>query len=222
MTKDQVELDFLNHGYYTGAKITEQEYEKAAKELECEVAVIKAIAMVESGKAAFDNKNRPVILYERHVFRQFTNPVGKCDQVNPDLSGAATYKLPTQDNLQLVKEGSLNSYDLYGQSYERLAKAYSLDKEAALKACSWGKFQLMGYNHRLCGYDSISNFIKAMCTSEKEHLSAFVQFIKSDSRLTQAVKAKDWAAFALKYNGRGYKKNRYDEKMKEAYETFNK
>ncbi|MDA8140070.1 MAG: N-acetylmuramidase domain-containing protein [Desulfobacteraceae bacterium] len=218
VTKDQVELEFLKG--YTGEKITEEDYKKAAELLGCEVAVIKAVATVESGKTAFDSKNRPTILYERHVFHKFTEPEGKYDQSDPDLSNKLTYKLPSEENKKLVSEGVLNSYDLYGDSYQRLAKAYALDKVAALKSCSWGKFQIMGYNHEICGHSSINDFIKAMCTSEKEHLKAFINFVRSDKNLTKAAQEKDWAAFALRYNGRGYKKNMYDEKLKGAYEKF--
>src|SRR5450830_594077 len=60
-------LDFLTG--YTGETLTNADYEAAAIELGCEVEVIKAIERVESGgKSGFDSSNRPVILYERHVF----------------------------------------------------------------------------------------------------------------------------------------------------------
>lgn len=52
--------------------IDEQAYEDAAKQLEVEMAVIKAVANVETKSSAFDKEGRPTILYERHYFHRLT------------------------------------------------------------------------------------------------------------------------------------------------------
>lgn len=221
ITNDQVALDFLQG--YTGHEITAEDYRNAAQKIGCEVAVIKAVAKVESRADAFDRKNRPTILYERHVFARCTQPMGKYDKQNPDVSGLhKPYIKSSSESIFMVKTGRLRSYDLYGQSYAKLAKACSLDKIAALKACSWGKFQILGENHALAGYSTVDSFVKAMCCSEREHLSAFVNFVKSSKALTKAAITKDWATFALFYNGRDYKKYNYHNEMKEAYEYYAK
>jgi hypothetical protein len=210
-------LDFL--GGYTGEKITEEDYKNAAKVLGCEVATIRAVAEVETGemKDAFDRKNRPIILYERHIFAKCTVPKNKYNKINPDISSTISYKFTSPRNKQLVKEGVLKNTDFYGDSYARLAKAYSLDKDAALKACSWGRFQILGKNHKEAGYDTVISYVEAMCISEREHLKAFVNFIDVDWGRKQALVKKDWAAFAKSYNGVGYKINGYDTKLKAAY-----
>ena len=210
-------MDFL--GGYTGERITEEDYIKAAKELGCEVATIRAVAEVETGemKEAFDRKNRPIILYERHIFAKCTIPKNKYNKINPDISSATAYKFASPRNKQLVKEGILKKSDLYGDSYARLAKAYSLDKDAALKACSWGRFQILGKNHKEAGFNTVLSYVKAMCISEREHLKAFVKFIDIDWVKKAALIKKDWATFAKSYNGAGYEINGYDNKLKEAY-----
>jgi len=38
--------------------------------------------------------------------------------------------------------------------------------------------------------------------------------------LVNALQNKDWAKFAQGYNGSGYKANRYDEKILNAYKKF--
>jgi len=217
ITNDQAKLDFL--GGYTGERITEEDYRKAAKELGCEVATIRAVAEVETGemKEAFDRKNRPIILYERHIFAKCTIPKNKYNKINPDISSATTYKFASPRNKKLVKEGILKETDLYGDSYARLAKAYSLDKDAALKACSWGRFQILGKNHKEAGFNTVLSYVKAMCISEREHLKAFLNFIDIDGVKKTALVKKDWVAFAKSYNGVGYKINSYDTKLKEAY-----
>ena len=48
------------------------------------------------------------------------------------------------------------------------------------------------------------------------HLDAFVNFIKT-KKLDSVLRAKNWAAFARRYNGPGYAQNAYDKKMASAY-----
>ena len=75
-----------------------------------------------------------------------------------------------------------------------------LDEEAALKACSWGKFQILGDNHRLCGHTSVLTFVEAMNKSEYTQLEVFIQFIQN-SKLADTLQTKNWASFAYHYNG---------------------
>ena len=50
--------------------------------------------------------------------------------------------------------------------------------------------------------------------SEKNHLKAFVDFIKSDAFLWSAIIQKDWLILTFRYNDPI--QNGYDEKNKEA------
>jgi len=218
ITNDQVQLDFL--GGYTGERITEEDYKKAAMELGCEVAAIKAVADVETKQEAFTKKHWPTILYERHQFAKHTNPENKYNKINADISSKIPY---TSD--KRTKGGNVipnsDRYGAYGESqYKRLAKAYTLDKNAALKACSWGKFQIMGFNYRSAGFNTVFSYVQAMCISEQEHLKAFVNFINADQVGKKALIQKDWSTFARMYNGSSYKKNKYDIKMQEAYKKY--
>jgi len=94
-----------------------------------------------------------------------------------------------------------------------------INKDAALSSASWGKFQIMGFNHGLAGFPELGNFIAAMHIDEDQHLLAFVNFVKNKN-LVDELQRKDWAGFALGYNGAGYKANKYDEKLQAAYNKF--
>lgn len=59
-----------------------------------------------------------------------------------------------------------------------------------------------------------------MTKSESAHLSAFVSFVGNSRKMQSALVKKDWAGFAAAYNGPAYEKNRYDAKLKEAYDRF--
>ena len=54
-------------------KINEKDFKDAATKIGCSVAAIKAVAEVESKQSGFDEKDQPVILFERHVFSAKTN-----------------------------------------------------------------------------------------------------------------------------------------------------
>ena len=66
--------------------------------------------------------------------------------------------------------------------YERMEKAASISdlpgtKEAAFCSASCRAYQIMGYNYKNLGYNSIDNWVSAMSDHEREHLAAFGKFI---------------------------------------------
>lgn len=181
-------------------KLTNDDFCRAAKTLRCEVADIKTVADVESKGKGFYANGFPVILFERHKFREFTD--GVYNHTHPHLSGPA-------GNYGEAGQNQINKFN----------EAFKLDPIAAMKSCSWGKFQIMGFNHKECGFATVGDFVDAMKESEGRHLDAFVGFVKS-KHLADELRRHDWAGFAHGYNGAGYKKNAYDTKMAAAYKRF--
>lgn len=192
-------IEFIH--FYNGDKIDDTDYEEAAKELGCEVAAIKAVAKTETGSYGSyfkfeDNDDYvPAILFERHHFHKYTN--GKYDQFE-DISNPVA-----------------GGYGATSIQYAKLVKAYTLDKKAALKSASWGKFQILASNYATAGYASPEDFVFALSKSEKNQLKAFVSFIKADRVLLHSIRTKDWLSFAQRYNGPRQKG--YDLKMERNY-----
>jgi hypothetical protein len=185
--------------------LTDADYERAAKELNVEKAAIRAVAEVESAGSGFLPDGRPSILYEAHVFHRAT--MGKHASAT-DSKG---------------KKLSSSKWDrtLYGATgawqHSRYEAARALNADAANKACSWGMFQILGDNHKACGFDTSQEFVDAMWTGgAPAHLDAFVKFLKAN-KLDAPLRAKDWKAFAKGYNGPAYAANQYDQKMAAAY-----
>lgn len=112
-------------------------------------------------------------------------------------------------------------YGLFSWQYKKLAKACQLNKEAAIQACSWGKFQVLGTNYKLCGFSSAAEFANAMCKSEKEHLKVMVSFCRGN-KLEPALKNRNWQTIAKTYNGPKYKKNKYDTELEAHYNSLKK
>jgi hypothetical protein len=183
--------------------LTEQDFQDAATALGCDVAAIKAVCQVEAPRGGFNPDGTPTTLFEGHKFFKYTN--GRFAVAAPDLC----FKVWTRAH--------------YGKGWqaeqERLQRAIALDRDAAIKSASWGKFQIMGFNHSMVGHDTLQGFVNAMYAGEREQLLAFVRYVQT-AGLASALKEQDWAGFARGYNGPGYAENNYDTKMAAAFDKF--
>lgn len=180
--------------------LTEEDFAAAAARLGIEVAAIKAVAEVESKKSGFLPSGKVVILFERHLFSRLTDR--KYDRDHAQIS-------------------SRNPGGYYGgeEEYRRFNAAFALDPKAAMRSCSWGKFQILGNNHELCGFETIDAFVDAMKSGERAQLDAFCSFVEAN-QLTEHLRSLDWAKFAKKYNGPNYRKNYYDTRLHIAYKKY--
>lgn len=136
----------------------------------------------------------------------------------------ATLKKQIKTGKSLFNSGAITKEkDAYGMSYKRLAKAYAINKEAALKSCSWGAFQIMGEHCGKMKYASATAFVKAMSRSEREHIRAFVLFCKHvNPKIIKDMKAKNFESIAKRYNGADYKLLGYDKKLQSSYDKWRK
>ncbi|HFO6057369.1 TPA: N-acetylmuramidase domain-containing protein, partial [Escherichia coli] len=119
------------------------------------------------------------------------------------------------DQFEDISNPVAGGYGATSIQYAKLVKAYTLDKKAALKSASWGKFQILASNYATAGYASPEDFVFALSKSEKNQLKAFVSFIKADRVLLRSIRTKDWLSFAQRYNGPRQKG--YDLKMERNY-----
>jgi hypothetical protein len=188
-------------------RLTENDFNEAAELLGCEFAAVKAVAEVESAGAGFLKDGRLRILFEGHWFFRLTR-------------GAHQYSHPTICYPKWTREfyAKGRTADARGAGeFSRLEQAMALNREAALKSASYGKFQIMGFNFALCGFNAVEDFYAAMQQDEGQHLAAFCQYIKN-SGLDDELRERDWVRFARLYNGPEYRKNNYDGKLRRAYE----
>lgn len=189
-------------------KLSDEIIKETAKDLDVDAAALKAVIQVESAGSGFLNDGRPKILFEGHVFwreleKRSIDP-GQYAQGNPEI----LYKHWTKKYYR-GKEGE----------YDRLERAKLIDQDAALCSASWGLFQIMGFNYKAAGFDTVHSFVEAQHKDESEHLRAFCNFMKHEKILSH-LKTRNWAEFARRYNGPAYKKNRYDEKIAMAYRQY--
>lgn len=180
--------------------LTRQDFIDDAAKIGCEVEAVMAVAAVESKGGGFDPEGFPKTLFEGHWFHKLTK--GKFTATHPTLS----YPKWTRVH--------------YGRTWQeekaRLQAACALDRSAALMSASWGMFQIMGFNHTICGYKTVQSFVNDMCKSEDAQLGVFTGFILN-SGLADELRDKRWADFARLYNGPEFAVNKYDQKLAAAY-----
>jgi hypothetical protein len=185
-------------------KLHAEDIRHAAEALGCDVAAIKAVMAVECKGSGFDKEGRLVILFEPHIFHR------ELSKNHPD-------KLPTAVKQKLAaKSWGAIKYGKMSEQYGRIDKAIMIDENSALRSASYGLGQTMGFNDARCGFKSAQAMVEAYKDSEAAQLMGMVNFITS-SHLDDELRRHDWAGFAHGYNGSGYKKNHYDEKLAAAH-----
>lgn len=192
-------------------KITEQQYKEVSELIGCDLATIKAVAEVESNGSGFDDKGRIKMLFEPHIFWKQLRTKGLMPE-------NLIKKYPTILSPVWNRE-------LYGKStdarWQQFELACTIHKESAFNSCSWGMFQIMGFNATKAGFKNAMEMVENFKESEGNQLKGFAKYIVF-TLLDDELKAKDWAGFAVQYNGKAYKENQYDTKLEKAYLKYSK
>jgi hypothetical protein len=189
----------------SGGPISKAGFQTVADSLNCgtKPAPLWAILAVETRGFGFLPDKRPKILFERHVFHKRTG--GRFSASNPDISNS-----------------DAGGYIGGAAEYQRLKRAMLLDRKAALESASWGLGQVMGFNAASIGYASAEAMVEAFKGSEDAQLEGCARFINATPALRKALEQKDWPRVAFFYNGKHFRKNKYDEKLRAFNLAFEK
>lgn len=185
--------------------LTEQQIKDAAKNANIEYAALKAVIEVEARSSGFFSNGEPAILFERHVFWRQLGAIRWF-----------TMRLKIMALHPRVCNKYSGGYGYFSEQHDKLRIAASYNRDAALQSASWGIGQVMGYHWKALDYPSLQQFINDMYHSEAKQLEAMIRYIKVNN-LVDELQRHDWAGFARGYNGAGYKRNNYDEKLRQAY-----
>jgi hypothetical protein len=183
--------------------LTDGDYAASGRILAVPAAYIKAFATVEANGAGFFN-GYPKILFEPHRFSRLTGR--RFDASNPSVS--------------YPRWGMRPYPSTQAGRYDQLLDAIALDPRAAFRACSYGKFQILGENSAACGFAGEPwLFAFAQARDEIQQLRAFENFIRSTG-IVNSLRLANWADVARRYNGPAYAKNQYDVKLAQAAHRF--
>jgi hypothetical protein len=153
---------------------------------------VRALDETESRGDGFDSKGRPKMLFEPHLFYRLLEGDARAKAVKAGLAYAKWKK------------------DYPPDSFPRLLRAMEIDRDAALKSASWGRYQTLGSHHRVLGYRSPDAMIHAFMQDEDSHLEAFVSFIIVN-RIDDDLREGRYDTFFAAYNGPAYRENGYPQ-----------
>lgn len=185
--------------------VTPAQIRQVAERLGGNTAQMRAVTAVEAPRGGWDATGLLACLYERHyLWKRIKIKV-------PLLSD------PTPGGYTMDADS-----DGLNDSWEKVADAaclYGPDK--AFECASWGKFQIMGAWWKRLGYRSVLDFVWKLSRDESAHYEAFARYIERFG-LTLAFRnisgePDDCRDFARMYNGSGYTRYAYHEKIAAAY-----
>ncbi len=194
---------------FSGSKLDDIDLPRIGHQIGIEEDLVHGLLDTETAGKSTDSKGRLKMLYEPHI----------------------AYRVAPTNTIRgkLVKAGL--AYAKWGskpypkESYTRFWKAYAIDPDTAIMACSWGGPQILGQNYALAGFDTSEAMVRAMASGEAQQLQAMVNFIENTGLADelQVLQAKldrgekltgaDCVPFVRGYNGPGYVKNDYHNKF---------
>ena len=154
----------------------------------------------------------PTMMFERHVFLRELRKRAPAKVAAAKKAGltAETWNKKTAYVDQRTSAGRLDV----------LRRAMEIDRDCAIRATSLGLFQVMGHHAESLGYADAETMYDSVSRGlVKEQIRIGVAFMRKNG-LVAKLERKDWAGFALGYNGRAYKKNAYDQKLASAYAKY--
>lgn len=178
-----------------------------------EPEALLAVVQVESaGKSLEVDNKTPCLLFERHIFyRELSKKslAGLNEAVRLGLANK-TWQPKTQYKDQRTSQLRL---DLFAQ-------ARKINEICAIRSCSWGVGQTMGFlAEELKFRDALMMFNYMVAGGVPAQVECMVREIEN-KKLTKKLNDHQWAAFAKVYNGPGYATNHYDTKMASAWATW--
>ncbi|WP_160137227.1 N-acetylmuramidase domain-containing protein [Chryseobacterium sp. c4a] len=195
-----------------GTAIPNKMYDEAAEELNIEKATMLAIAKQETHKSSFWKEGQATILYERHkMWKHLKEDLHK----SKEELNVLNKKYP-----ELVNPNQ-GGYGLFSAQYTKLEKAKKIDYDSAIKACSWGKFQVLGASYA-GAFSSPRELEEAVNTCEIQQFRLFKGYLKNTNGMTKALRNHEWETVAKLYNGSSWKTINpdYAKNIKKYYGEF--
>jgi len=183
------------------APLSQQGFDEVLNRLGGDAPSLWALLTVETRGFGFLADRRPKILYERHVFHKRTQ--GRFSAAHPDVSSSLS-----------------GGYEGGAAEYARLARAISLDRQAAFESASWGLGQVMGFNAVKLRYVSAEEMVTRFVEGEDTQLEGALRFILDNPALESAFRKKNWTRVAFFYNGEAYAKNAYHIKLERYCDLY--
>lgn len=169
--------------------------------------VMAALVLKESAGKFSWTGNRIAIRQEGHYFYRLLPP----DQ----------RKIAVRAGLASPRMGAVKVPNSASARYSMLRLMQKINHDVALMSISMGAGQVMGAHWKRLGYASVEAMWQDAQTAPGQ-IRQMCKFVATDARLKKAINALDYKTIALLYNGKGYRKNRYDTELRRLYTMLNK
>ena len=164
-----------------------------AEEAGIPLAHIIAVFQVESAGSGFNEDGRLKVLYEPHVAYKYAKRPKEARAQAPHLFQ------PSWVDPSRVPKREWHPYrTTQEERWDMILQAAGIDFDAAVRAVSWGRFQIMGYWAEKLDYDSPMHFIERLYDGEAAHLDALFRYCRM-ANLMPALQKGDWYRFS-RYN----------------------
>lgn len=190
--------------------LSESDFEEVAKELDVEVAAIKAVVEIEAGKQGrgITDSGTPIINFDLSLFQKRLSRLGF-------NTAKLAKKYP-----EVFSRPDVRKYKNYNDAqHVRFEAAKNINEKAAIESTFWGMFQIGGFNWNKCGVESCEKFVELMSRSERDQLELFAHFLQKND-MVKYMKNKNWTEFARRYNGPKYRSRGYHNKLAAAYKKY--
>ncbi len=194
------------------SKEVRREIEDIAEEYGWNPYSLLAIVEVESnGKSSWrvGGEQMPAIRFEGHYFYK-------------RLKGAKL-KRAVAEGLAHPKSGRVKNPRGYKARYDLLARAKRIDRKAALESTSVGLGQVMGAWWDELEYESVeAMFARAeeSVAGQVELMARYIDKFGLGHLVTGKPSLKTFTRFAERYNGKGFRRNKYHTKMWASYKRW--
>ncbi len=184
----------------------------AAKKNEIEAAALLALVEVETAGDVFETDGQtPRLLYERHIAWREASKISDRLLAAFRVAGLA---IPRWNRATQYQDQRTSA-----QRLQLIRRACAIHDEVSLRSASHGMGQTMGFLAESLGFSSAREMVDHMRGSIDGQVDCMIREIKR-SHLIAPLNAHDWTHVARVYNGPGYAANRYDDKMRSAYERW--
>jgi hypothetical protein len=179
-----------------------------AKSLGVEPAALLAIAEVESGGRPFamvQGRREPLIRFEGHYFDQ-------------RLTGEKRRRARAA-GLASPVAGAVANPPAQAERWALLQRAADIDHAAAHESVSWGLGQVMGAHWKWLDFDTVDALAAEARGGLEGQIRLMARYI-AKAGLCDAIRKRNWEAFARAYNGPAYARHGYHTKIAAAYERY--
>jgi len=176
---------------------------RKASELGISTAAAAAVLQVESGGQGFHRDSGDMIIrFENHIFY---DQWGKSNRSTFDqhFQFSSGQRWTGHKFRQSATDPWMSFHGNQSKEWTVLDKARALDDTGALKSISMGAAQIMGFNYKTLGYESVQDMFESMSASLPTQLDGMFAFIQANATCMAGLRSGDYTRFARGYNGSG-------------------